>query len=325
MTRSTAFCDWGHRMILLATNKRDVTTDFIVREMERRAIPFFRLNAEDIGEYQIEMQDGDPARLRLERHGRTINLSDVQAAYYRRPQPPRFYGHRPSVAEYLQAEWSAVLRTLWNALDGRWLNCPFAILRAEDKPRQLSLARRSGFQIPATYVTNDHDSAVVFTARHACVAKPLRHALIDEGEAGKVIFTSRVDRISRDDVASIEMAPVIFQQEIPKACDVRVIVVDNHVFATGIYSQEWDETRIDWRKGVRTDLEHRTVTLPSAVQSACVSVTKALGLRYSAIDLVEDPNGAHWFLEANPNGQWAWIEQRTGARISSAIVEAFAT
>ena len=49
-------------MILLATNKRDVTTDFIVREMERRAIPFVRLNAEDIAIYRVEMQDGDPAR-----------------------------------------------------------------------------------------------------------------------------------------------------------------------------------------------------------------------------------------------------------------------
>lgn len=309
-------------MILLATNKRDVTTDFIVREMERRGVPLFRLNAEDIGTYRIEMQDGDPARLRLERHGRAINISDVKAAYYRRPQPPRFDGHRQSTADYLQAEWSAVLRTLWNALDGRWLNCPFSILRAEDKPRQLSLARKSGFHIPATNVTNDQNSAIAFTARHACVAKPLRHALIDEGEAGRVIFTSRVGRLTQDDSAGIELAPVIFQQEIPKARDVRVIVVDEHVFATGIHSQEWDETTIDWRKGVRTDLEHRTVTLPPSVQAACISITRALGLRYSAIDLVEDPDGAHWFLEANPNGQWAWIEQRTGAPISSAIVEA---
>lgn len=311
-------------MILLATNKRDVTTDFLVREMERRAIPFFRLNTEDIGAYRIEMQDGDPARLRLERHGRTHNLSDVRAAYYRRPQPPRFDEHRPSVAEYLRAEWSAILRTLWNALDGLWLNCPFAILRAEDKPRQLSLARRSGFQVPATSVSNDYNCAAAFTARHVCVAKPLRHALIDEGEAGKVIFTSRAGAIDRNDSAGISLAPVIFQQEIPKARDVRVIVVDDQVFATGIHSQEWDETSVDWRKGVRTDLEHQKITLPSDIEHACVSITKALGLRYSAIDLVEDPDGAHWFLEANPNGQWAWIEQRTGARVSSAIVEALA-
>jgi len=45
-------------------------------------------------------------------------------------------------------------------------------------------------------------------------------------------------------------------------------------------------------------------------------------LRFSAIDLVEATDGDFWFLEANPNGQWAWIEQRTGAPVSAAIATA---
>jgi glutathione synthase/RimK-type ligase-like ATP-grasp enzyme len=62
--------------------------------------------------------------------------------------------------------------------------------------------------------------------------------------------------------------------------------------------------------------------LPVDVASACISVTRDLGLRFAAIDLIEDPDGRFWFLEANPNGQWAWIEQRTGAPVSAAIVDA---
>lgn len=311
-------------MILLATNKRDVTTDFIVRELERREIPFFRLNTEDIGACTVEVPDGDPSELTLGAAGRSLRLSEVTGAYYRRPQPPHFAFHRKAIAEYLQAEWTAILRSIWNALDGRWLNCPFAILRAEDKPRQLSLARRAGFRVPATTITNERDRATVLTGRHACVAKPMRHALIDEGEAGRVVFTSPAGSLPADEAAAIALAPVIFQQEVPKARDIRVIVVDDRVFATGIQSQDMDETRLDWRRGARTDLEHRPTTLPSEIERACVSVTRALGLRYSAIDLVEDPKGAFWFLEANPNGQWAWIEQRTAAPVSAAIVEALA-
>jgi len=48
---------------------------------------------------------------------------------------------------------------------------------------------------------------------------------------------------------------------------------------------------------------------------------RLLGLRFAAIDLVLDQTGEYWFLEANPNGQWAWIESRTGLPISSAIVD----
>lgn len=309
-------------MILLATNKRDVTTDFIVRELKNRDIPFFRLNTEDVGSSILAMIGGDPADLRLNAGERCLHLSNVTAAYYRRPQPPEFAQHSGAAGEYLRAEWSSVLRSLWNALEGRWLNSPFAILRAEDKPRQLALATRAGFRIPQTVITNDPDVAREFTSKYSSIAKPLRQALLDEGDAGKVIFTSRIqslDSVSNDE---IQLAPAIFQQEIPKRRDVRVIVVDQQVFATAIESQQWSETEVDWRRGIRTDLEHHTIDLPAELKQACITVTAALGLRYSAIDLVEDKNGAFWFLEANPNGQWAWIEQRTGAPISAAIVEA---
>jgi glutathione synthase/RimK-type ligase-like ATP-grasp enzyme len=61
--------------------------------------------------------------------------------------------------------------------------------------------------------------------------------------------------------------------------------------------------------------------LPETVVAACIEVTAALGLRFSAIDLIQDRDGAYWFLEANPNGQWAWIENRTGLPIARAIVD----
>ncbi|MCQ3024054.1 hypothetical protein NLO85_26790, partial [Pseudomonas savastanoi] len=32
-------------------------------------------------------------------------------------------------------------------------------------------------------------------------------------------------------------------------------------------------------------------------------------------------DGKLWFLEINPNGQWAWIENQTGYPIAAAIVD----
>ncbi|MNZ28723.1 hypothetical protein D3C78_459550 [compost metagenome] len=48
---------------------------------------------------------------------------------------------------------------------------------------------------------------------------------------------------------------------------------------------------------------------------------RRLNLRYGAIDFVCDPQGNLWFLEINPNGQWAWIENLTGYPIAEAIVD----
>lgn len=47
-----------------------------------------------------------------------------------------------------------------------------------------------------------------------------------------------------------------------------------------------------------------------------------LGLRFGALDFLVTPSGEWYFLEVNPNGQWAWIEQETGLPISSAIADA---
>ena len=197
-------------------------------------------------------------------------------------------------------------------------------LRAEDKPRQLAAARRMGLSIPDTLVTNSFGAAQAFLAEGPMVAKPLRHALIDDGEVGSVIFTSRVAELGAGDAEAVRRAPLILQREILKRSDVRVVVIDDAIFATRILSQAHDETQVDWRKGVRLDLAHEAMDLPTDLALACIAVTRDLGLRFAAIDLVEDEDGRFWFLEANPNGQWAWIEQRTGAPVTTAIVDALA-
>jgi len=202
-------------MILLVTNKRDVTTDFVVLELRRRGIPFFRLNTEDLPQCEIAMPEGDPARLTLRGPEGELDLSEITAAYYRRPGGLEADDADP-VAAYVTAEWSAILRSLWNALEGRWLNSPFAILRAEDKPRQLVVARGVGLRVPGTLVTNEPEAARAFLADGSMVAKPLRHALVDVGEVGSVLFTSRVARIDDDDAAAFRRAPMILQREIAK-------------------------------------------------------------------------------------------------------------
>lgn len=309
-------------MILLATNKRDITTDFIVLELRRRDIPFQRLNCEDLPSSSVKFSPSKEQDWQIEIDGSILYLRDVRAAYYRRPGLPELPASDDiATHEYLASEWSALTRSLWNTLEGRWLNSPFAILRAEDKPRQLMLASKLGFLIPDTVVTNNFKAVTDFTANRGTIGKPLRHALIERGETGEVLFTHRLKQITPEDLEAISLAPVIYQGEIPKSYDVRVTVIGEQVFAVAIHSQEHKETTVDWRSGTRLDLHHETIQLPKKVRQKCVELTKALDLRFGAIDLVADKAGQYWFLEINPNGQWAWIERRTGLPLATAIVD----
>ncbi|OUS71304.1 hypothetical protein B5G52_12280 [Pseudoalteromonas sp. A601] len=42
-------------------------------------------------------------------------------------------------------------------------------------------------------------------------------------------------------------------------------------------------------------------------------------MKFSAIDLIYSLDKTFYFLEMNPNGQWAWIEQITKQGIRKAI------
>jgi hypothetical protein len=39
-------------MILIVSNKWDITVDFVVRELHRRGIDYLRLNTEDLAKYE---------------------------------------------------------------------------------------------------------------------------------------------------------------------------------------------------------------------------------------------------------------------------------
>ncbi|MBP5981764.1 MAG: hypothetical protein KA748_16350 [Halomonas sp.] len=309
-------------MLLLVTNRRDITIDYVVAELKRRKTPFFRLNTEELSKARCTMAVFPRSAWSLSFEGRILHGADVSAAYFRRPAPP---ASNPAISdagerEYVDAEWGAFLKSLYARLDGLWMNSPMDIFAAEDKPRQLMLASEIGFNVPQAQITNDINSVLEVAKAGSTIGKPLRQALINGGQE-RVIFTTRLENLSYSDEEAIALAPLIAQTEIKKKYDVRVTVVGRQVFPAAIKSQEHVETTVDWRQGCRPDLKHECIELPSEVEEQCLALMKCLNLRYGAIDLVCDQQGKLWFLEINPNGQWAWIENLTGHPIAAAIVD----
>lgn len=317
-------------MILLVSNERDITTDYVVLELQRRDIPYLRLNSERLPDARVccRWWSGRPD-WQIVFDDRRLLTSDVSAGYFRRPGAPLAKSSVIDLAErrYCGDEWSAVLRSVYLALDDRWLNVPANIVRAEDKALQLAVADKTGLRIPSTAITNDVDTAIRFINKGSTVGKAFHAGFLDDanGEVDRVIFTTRLDGCNLPTPESLSLAPIILQREIMKAYDVRATVVGNRVFAATIDSQIRSETAVDWRRGSHPDLPHACHELPDEVAAKCLAVTRLLELRFAAIDLVLDRNGEYWFLEANPNGQWAWIESRTGLPISSAIVDELLT
>lgn len=131
-------------------------------------------------------------------------------------------------------------------------------------------------------------------------------------------FTNVVPQNLIDQLEDFDLTPCIFQRNIPKKYEIRVTVIGEKVFAAAVYSQSDEEAKIDWR---RKRLVFKEVQLPAEIENLCVQILKELNLGFGAIDLIKTPEGEYVFLEINPNGQWVWIENQTGQRISEAIIE----
>jgi hypothetical protein len=311
-------------MILILTNEDDVTTDFVVQELKRGE--FVRVNTErlattgsisytfDSGQIDGEIRFGDERLL----------LSNVTAVYCRRAATP---DPSPSVVEqglrsYVRTEFRALIDGLSRLVEGRWINHPLAVHRAESKVFQLATAQRNGFIVPRTIITSDGQQARAFAQRQdgPLIAKALAAPRVQLGGAEQIMFTSRLPE-DGDPFVGLELAPCIIQEQVQKRVDIRVTVVGEKAFAVEIDSQSTPEAVVDWRAADALSLPHRVHQLPKDVEETCIRICDEMHLTFGAIDLAIDQNGRYVFFEVNPNGQWAWVQILTGLPIAKAIAQ----
>lgn len=308
--------------VLIITSKEDVTVDFVVYKLKERNVDYYRFNTEDIGSCVDIYFDGLNYWLNDKKKNKTVYLRNITAVYFRRPklpQPP--FEITLGEQQFYLSEISTYLEGLYRSLiDKYWLNSVFNIRMLENKPYQLSLAKKINFLIPDFCITNDYDTSVSFIKKHeSCIFKPLRSGFINEPHSeGKILYTNKVDLKFIENIKSHDRMPLYIQQEIEKDCDIRVTVVGNKVFSVKILSQEKDESKVDWRQSEKM-LAHEKVELPQKIEEKCIRLCKGFNLGFAAIDFILDKNGNFWFLEINPNGQWAWIEGLLSYPISDEI------
>ncbi len=317
------------KMILLITNKEDITVDFIVHKLKLRGYDYYRLNTEDIPEIiNIRFSISDHKYELYDQIKKcSIDLNAVSAVYFRRPKISTLeYISKIDNYErqYLRNELSFLIEGIYKTLrHAFWVNNVYKIREAENKILQLQIAQEVGFAIPYSVISNSVDDiqAVLKGYSGNCITKPIKSGNMGLSDDSKVIFTSEIDNACLKDPERIKSFPLYIQEKVNKGYDIRCIVVGEKTFAAKIDSQESVDGKTDWRK-TSDFLPHDRIDLPYEIHKKAILITQRLGLTYSAIDFVLDKNGKYVFLECNPNGQWAWIEKRLGYPISDSIVDA---
>ena len=140
-----------------------------------------------------------------------------------------------------------------------------------------------------------------------------------EGNKNYPIFVKRIDKNKIDHINDISLCPATIQSEIDKQYDVRIVVVKNEVF---YFKIEDKNNLLDWRESLDTDsIEYTHYEIEGVFKDKLIAFNKALNLHFSVFDFVVDKENKMYFLETNPNGQWLWLDEVIGYKISNVFAD----
>ncbi|MCD0452834.1 ATP-grasp ribosomal peptide maturase [Actinocorallia sp. API 0066] len=310
--------------VLVIADQGDWPTDRVVKTLTDRGVEVFRL---DTAEFPTALTVG--ARLdqaptwtgTLTNGHRSLQWEDVTAVYYR---TPRAFVWPEAMTEperrFAAAQARYGLGGLITSLDCHWVSHPAAMSAAEYKPRQLTVAARSGLRVPPTLLTTRPDEVRQFAREHGpVVAKPVASPMLWEGDDLKVTYTKLIQPSDLADLTGIDSTVHLFQQWVLKRHEVRLTVVGRRLFAAEIHAHS-DAAYIDWRSDYPS-LSYTTATVPDPVAQGVRRYMDTMELTYGAFDFIVDLHDRWWFLECNPCGQWDWIAAATGQPIADAIAD----
>lgn len=305
--------------VLVLTNLYDATADVVLRILAARRVPVVRFDpgADPLAGAALSARYGSGgARSILRTPSRELGLAQVRSVWTRRPSPyegPAGLHGQDRTFAAAQSFWGTggILASLPGA---HYVNHPWANRAAEYKPAQLAAAQRRGFLVPDTLITSDEHEARDFVAREraGAVYKPLWNTSYRVDGQPHSVWVREVG--AHEITSAVTVCPHLFQAKVDKAFDVRVTAVGDAVFGARI-----DSPDLDWRR--RQHLMRCTpIDVPEAVACSAAAYLADFRLAYGAFDFAVATDGAWYFLECNPNGQWAWQP----ADITDAVARALA-
>ena len=132
-----------------------------------------------------------------------------------------------------------------------------------------------------------------------------------------VLFASRIG----DETLSPE-TPWLVQDYVNGEADVTVLVVRDRLFGFELDRKDFPQGVADWKQArLATNAQvWKTHALPASLGQAIAAFMGDMSLHYARLDFVTK-DGEYYFLEANPNGEWGWLDEPTGGAILNKLVE----
>src|SRR5690606_4799501 len=309
-------------MILILSNKKEPSTDAVIDYLLHRGIGFIRINSEDL-------LDQDDLDIDLKSNvwtigGQKVCLDQINVVWYRRWHS--YNGKfnlktqfKNQVIREITAELEELSHFLFLRLQGKRFLSDVQAIRKHNKLYTLFLAKNVGLNVPDSRIVNSKQilEKDIFNAK--CITKPIADSFAFSGE-GEDLYKVFTDPVSHSVVEKLDdyFFPSFFQQKIDSQLEIRSFFLDGEYFSTAILNS----TTLDVKRSVGFNAENVKMVpfmLQDDVKEKLSLLMSKLGLNCGAIDLIKDKDGAIYFLEVNPIGQFLGYSNACNYQIEERI------
>lgn len=315
-------------MIICLSHSQDFyTIDLVMESLRASGTDAYRFNTDTFSHelrFRYHPDNGKPS-FHIEADGRSFHSSDITAVWYRKMWDIRAPESLDTAYRHMfYQEYNTMRDLLFDSLGNvPWMN-PMRQdhLIGGNKAIQLELAQQSGLDIPLSLFTNDA-AAVRDFFYHGCAGQMITklHGSLSRSMSGNTPFfpTTRVTEADLDRLDSLAFCPMIFQELIPKAYELRIAYVDGIFFAGKIDATASQRGPTDWRVASDIPFHWQAYELPGRIQEQLHRMMQDMGLVFGAIDMMRHTDGRYIFLEVNPQGEWGMLQHDLAYPIAQTI------
>lgn len=278
--------------VVLLSRACDSELDAVGRLLASANVPHLRLDADHCHNDNLFL---DPVTGLVSLGGRTVAPTVTWIRHFAATAISR---RGEAVTDRFTAEsWLAVARTLAS------LSAVTITAGRPSVAAQMRVATRLGIVVPQTVMTNDLSRAGRVIRSPRLVLKAAHQHFV-EAEPGLLsgVFPAVVER----GPLAGPGVPVIVQAYVEHDAELRVYHVDGELVCFEVGKSAPADP---WLAPDRVSA--RLVPAPPGVAAAVRRLAAAMSLRLAAFDFLVSGDDAV-FLEANPDGDWRWLEAKAG-------------
>ena len=296
-------------MIFISTCSQDTTTDIVMKELDANDV--LRFNIDRPEDFTWDFQHAG-FRITDKANGKEITDNTLTSFYLRKPMyfdlidVPK-YG---CVENWRREETTELFNDFFRECQSQGL---VTLVRSQNnkygKLRQL-LAAEKYFRVASWHFF--HGELPNELKRGRWVVKSMTSTMIGEG---KVFFVKEVDPCALD-----LGYPWFVQERIDGEEEVTVVYVDGKTYAANAPRDSFggDDSR---KSLMENPISWPRCPLSSEDEQAIKGFMDETGYRFGRFDFIRK-DGELWFLELNPNGQWAWLDQKNENGLVSMVADA---